>query len=75
MEQELINVLTEEIQLNKSLLELRDALVLFKNKGMTKESMRESLNRLISNENEDTIWDLLDFVEGFCNPDLDIYRT
>ncbi|WP_445375127.1 hypothetical protein ACSLVK_04330 [Photorhabdus tasmaniensis] len=75
MEQELINVLTEEIQLNKNLLELRNTLVLFKNKGMSKESMRESLNRFISNENEDTIWDLLDFVEGFCNPDLDVYRT
>ncbi|CAQ85104.1 MULTISPECIES: hypothetical protein [Photorhabdus] len=73
IEQELMNALTEKIQSNKNLLELRELLVLFRDKGMTKESMRDALNSLISDENEDTIWDLLDFVEGFCNPDLDLY--
>ncbi|BFI43918.1 hypothetical protein YKD1_03370 [Yersinia pseudotuberculosis] len=72
-QQEFIDNIRKEISLNKGLLEIREVLVLFKNKGMSQSCMYECLQKLRCLENEDLILELMDFVEGFCSPSLDIY--
>lgn len=59
----------------KSILELRDLLVFFKGKGIDKQAMEFVLENLRSNvpEKEDIILDLLDFVTGYCRPELAIF--
>ncbi|QIG07527.1 hypothetical protein GTK47_13355 [Proteus sp. ZN5] len=59
--------------LNRDLLVLRELLLSYKYNGMTQDVMRDCLNQLQAIENEDTILELLDFVEGFCSLDWKIY--
>lgn len=68
-----INEVRKDISLNKDLLELRKTLVSFKEDGMPQESMLDCLNELRNLEEEDLVLELMDFVEGFCNPNLRIY--
>ena len=59
------------------LLALRDCLVDFKNRGMEEESMCRSLEEMRADsdaETEDVLLDLMDFVRGFCNPELCVFR-
>ncbi|MBL5827502.1 hypothetical protein [Serratia fonticola] len=72
-QQEFIDNIRKEISLNKGLLEIREVLVFFKNKGMSQSCMYECLQKLRCLENEGLILELMDFVEGFCSPGLDIY--
>lgn len=61
---------------NSNVLTLQKFLIKFKNNGMDKDSMLENLEELreISNsETEDILFDLMDFVAGYCNPDLSIF--
>lgn len=61
---------------NSNVLTLRKFLIKFKNNGMDKDSMLENLEELrkINNsETEDILFDLMDFVVGYCNPDLSIF--
>lgn len=57
------------------LLVLREFLVDFKNHGMDKNSMLKNLERLRyehDSETETILLDLMDFVTGWCRPDLSI---
>lgn len=40
---------------------------------MAKDEMIFSLNNLRSIADEDIVLELMDFVEGYCNPQLSIY--
>lgn len=62
-----------QINISSDLLDIRELMVFFKNKGITKAIMLECLNDLRLTSNEDVILELMDFVEGYCNPDLAIY--
>lgn len=61
---------------HNDLLILRECLIRFKNKGMDKDSMLENLEELRSrsdSETEDILLELMDFVTGYCNPNLAIF--
>ncbi|MCM1236255.1 MAG: hypothetical protein NC489_39750 [Ruminococcus flavefaciens] len=65
-----------QIRNNNDVLYLRRLLIKFKNNGMDKDSILKSLEELrrkSTSETEDTLLDLMDFVVGFCNPDLSIF--
>lgn len=65
-----------QIKAHKDVLVLREFLVTFKNNGMDKESMLENLEELreeSTSATEDILIDLMDFVVGFCNPQLSIF--
>jgi len=59
-----------------NLLIIRECLIKFKNDGMDKDSMLENLEKLRSesdSETEDILLELMDFVVGYCNPNLSIF--
>ena len=61
---------------SNDLLKLREILVLYKDRGMSKEVMINSLEELrgdSDSETEDLILELMDFVTGFCALKLSIY--
>lgn len=61
---------------DNDLLLLRDCLIDFKNHGMDEESMYVSLEELrvgSNEETEDLLLELMDFVRGFCNPELCVF--
>lgn len=70
-------VLLLEIKRHQSDLEsIRECLIRFKNKGIDKDSMLESLEKLRSSsdsETEDILLELMDFIVGYCNPNLSIF--
>ncbi|MBG3078782.1 hypothetical protein I4632_00840 [Proteus mirabilis] len=68
-----IDDIQKGIALNRDLLVLRELLLSYKYNGMTQNIMRDCLNQLRAIEDENTILDLLDFVEGFCSLDWKIY--
>lgn len=73
-----LQLLTEEIKKHHNdLLILRECLINFKNHGMDKDSMLENLEKLRSgsdSETEGVLLDLMDFVVGWCNPNLSIFN-
>ena len=71
--EEFIDVISNEIASHSALMELRELLVCFKSRGMTKDEMLLSLNNLRSISDEDIVLQLMDFVEGYCNSQLSIY--
>ena len=77
LNEEFIQVLSAEIkEKNNDLLVLHKCLIKFKNDGMDKDSMIKSLKELRNSsdsETEDVLLELMDFVVGYCNPDLSIY--
>ncbi|MFG1135847.1 hypothetical protein [Salmonella enterica] len=70
---EIVEAIGYQINISSDLLDIRELMVFFKNKGITKAIMLECLNDLRVTSNEDVILELMDFVEGYCNPDLAIY--
>lgn len=61
---------------DNDLLLLRDCLIDFKNRGMDEERMYVSLEELRAGsdeETEDLLLELMDFVRGFCNPELSVF--
>ena len=61
---------------DNDLLVLRECLIDFKNRGMDEESMYVSLEELRAGsdeETEDLLLELMDFVKGFCNPELCVF--
>lgn len=74
---EFCQVLLFEIKRHQNDLEsFRECLIRFKNKGIDKDSMYESLEKLRSYsdfETEDVLLELMDFVVGYCNPNLSIF--
>ena len=77
LNEEFMKVLSAEIK-EKNLLVLHKYLMEFKNAGMDKNSMIKSLKELrnISNpETEDVLLELMDFVVGYCNPNLSIFES
>lgn len=69
----IVEAIGHQINISSDLLDIRELMVFFKNKGITKAIMLECLNDLRVTSNEDVILELMDFVEGYCNPDLAIY--
>lgn len=57
---------------------LRESLIRFKDDGMDKESMLENMdelrNRCDSEETENIMLELMDFITGWCNPSSDIFN-
>ncbi|ELY2854240.1 hypothetical protein [Cronobacter dublinensis] len=70
---EIISLIFKEISLGKNLMELRDCLIDLKKQGVSKEVMLECLNDMRVSDFEDTVLELMDFVEGFCNPQFYIF--
>lgn len=72
-----LQLLPEEIQKHPDdLLTLRECLTDFKNHGMYKDSMLNNLEKLKNRSDtktEDVLSDLIDFVVGWCNPNLSVY--
>ena len=61
---------------DNDLLVLRECLIDFKNRGMDEERMYVSLEELRAGsdeETEDVLLELMDFVRGFCNPELCVF--
>lgn len=77
LSQEFLELLPMEIKKHHNDLRiLRECLIRFKNKGMDRDIMLENLEKLRSRddfETEDTLLELMDFVVGYCNPDLSIF--
>ena len=69
--------LIKEIENNNiELLCLHEILVRYRDKGITKEEMQKLLDELcdIMPEQEDLLYDLMDFISGFCNTDLSLFK-
>lgn len=59
-----------------NLLILRECLIEFRDRGMNKDLMLkslESLRKVSNSQIEDILLELMDFVVGFCNPQLSIF--
>lgn len=65
-----------DIQLKKDLLEIREKIVIFKeNNPISQDEMRDALNKMINPKTEELIFDLLDFIEGYCHPRLYVFNS
>ena len=74
---EIEKLLISEIKRNQDLLSLREILITFKDEGMSKNDMLDSLEILRTNNDEkieEVLLELMDFVTGFCNPRLVIFK-
>lgn len=77
LNKEFIQLLPLEIEKHSDdLMILREFLIRFKDNGMNKESMLKNMEELRSRsgseETEDVLLELMDFITGWCNPNLDI---
>ena len=72
-----MQLLPEEIKIHDNdLIILRKCLVKFRNAGMGKDDMLETLEKLrisCEPEIEDVLLELMDFVVGYCNPNLSVF--
>ena len=77
IDEEFRKELLSEIQNNHNdLLTLRRCLLIYKKFGMYKDSMLRNLEKMRYEsdvETEDIILELMDFVEGYCKPDLSVF--
>ncbi|AOR62468.1 hypothetical protein [Pectobacterium wasabiae] len=73
IKEEFIDILSSEIVFCSNLMKLRELLISFKVRGMSKNEMLLYLNELRLVSNEEVVLELMDFVEGHCNPQLSIY--
>lgn len=77
LNEDFMQLLSVEIKKqHNNLLILREYLIKFKSVGMDKDSMIKSLEELRTNsdpETEDILLELMDFVVGYCNPNLAIF--
>ena len=79
LNEEFMIVLSAEIkEKNYDLLALHKCLLKYENAGMDKDSMIECLKNLRNSseiETEDVLLELMDFVVGYCNPSLAVFRA
>ncbi len=71
------NTLIKEIENNHiELLDLHEILARYRDKGITKEEMQKLLDELcdIMPKQVDLFHDLMDFICGFCNTDLSLFK-
>ena len=77
LNEEFKQLLLSEIKINhNSLLVLRECLLIFRSLGMDKDSMIRNLEELRNDsdtETEDILLELMDFVAGWCKPELSIF--
>ena len=77
LNEEFQQLLLSEIKNNhNNLLVLRECLLKFKSLGVDKDSMiknLEELRKVNDAETEDILLELMDFVAGWCNPELSIF--
>lgn len=77
LNEEFMQLLLAEIKEHyNNLLILRECLLKFKMAGMDKDSMIKSMEDLRNDcdaQTEDILFDLMDFVTGYCNPDLSVF--
>lgn len=77
LNEEFMQSLSAEIrEHHDSLLILRECLLKFKTAGMDKDSMIKSLDEFRNDcdaKTEDILLELMDFVTGYCNPNLSIF--
>ncbi len=69
-------ILNKILSTEGDILIIRETLIDFKKNGMTKSDMIRNLEELRNNQNyyvENIILDLMDFIEGFCMPNLSIF--
>ena len=69
-------LLMQKIKNKNDLLVLRECLTDFMCRGMDKTSMFKTLEEMrigCDEETENTLLELMDFVSGFCRPDLHIF--
>ena len=78
LDEEFRQLLLSEIKSDhNNLLILREYLLKYKSFGMDKDSMVRNLEKLRNGsdtETEDILLELMDFVVGYCNPDLSIFN-
>lgn len=74
MEGELASALSNQLEASFELWRLRLILVDFKTRGMTKDEMLSCLESLRVTCDEDSILELMDIVEGYCNSNLLIFK-
>ena len=76
LDNEFFQLFTERISFY-DLLILRDRLVKLKNKGMGQKTMLANFEKLRSvcesEEEEDVLLNLMDYVVGYCKPSLSIF--
>lgn len=79
LNEEFMQSLSAEIrEHHDSLLILRECLLKFKTAGMNKDSMIKSLDEFRNDcdaKTEDILLELMDFVTGYCNPNLSIFKN
>lgn len=79
LNEEFMQSLSKEIRNHHSnLMILHECLIKFKSVGMDKDSMIKNLEELRNNcdaETEDILLELMDFVTGYCNPNLSIFKS
>lgn len=77
LNEEFMQMLSVEINNHhNSLSMLRECLINFKNAGMDKDCMINNLEELRNasdSDKEDVLLELMDFVVGYCNPNLSIF--
>ncbi len=77
LNEEFMQVLSAEIRKHhNNVLVLRECLLKFKIDGMDKDSMiknLEELRNISDSEVEDILLELMDFVVGYCKPNLAIF--
>ena len=74
---EFSELLITGIKANRDVLSLRQILIKLRDNGMSKFEMLDCLGKLrtVSGEKtEDVLLELMDFVSGYCNPDLRIFE-
>jgi len=78
MKKDLCETLTDNLQNSSNdIFELRKILVEYKDMGINQTEMFEELSLLrdkLDGDKEEIILDLMDFVTGFCNPSLRIFK-
>ena len=78
LNEEFRQLLLSEIKSDHSnLLILREYLLKYKSLGMYKDSMVRNLEELRNGsdtETEDILLELMDFVVGYCNPNLSVFN-
>lgn len=79
LNEEFMQLLSAEIkEHHDDLLTLRECLLKFKTAGMDKDSMIRGMEKLRNEcdaKIEDILLGLMDFVTGYCNPNLSIFKN
>ena len=74
--EEFIKKIANEIKNKRDVLEIREEIIGFKKRGMSKIEMLSVLEKMRNDNNdyyEDILLELMDFVDGFCRSDLSVF--